>query len=285
MEAQGTIGATMGSLNQGIIQRISYPCFPLPIQRKIAAVLSAYDDLIENNNRRIAILEKMAEELYREWFVRLRFPGHEKVKIVKGVPEGWEVKKFKDFCTLQRGFDLPDSQIVNGDFPVIASTSIKAYHNQFKVTPPVITTGRSGSLGTAMMTNKNAWPLNTTLWVKNIFGNSPYFIFYTLKQMNLENFNSGAGVPSLNRNHLNCLSLLVPSKTTQQMFNENISPLLKEKDNLIEGNTSLNSIRDRLLPRLMSGKIDVERLDIKFPASMMEGLTVENTGKTGGGKK
>ena len=67
---------------------------PLPIQRKIAAVLSAYDDLIENNNRRIAILEKMAEELYREWFVRLRFPGHEKVKIGKGVPEGWDLIPF-----------------------------------------------------------------------------------------------------------------------------------------------------------------------------------------------
>ncbi|MBN2769220.1 MAG: restriction endonuclease subunit S, partial [Spirochaetes bacterium] len=79
---------------------------PPPIQRKIAAVLSAYDDLIENNNRRIAFLEKMAEELYREWFVRLRFPGHEKVKVVKGVPEGWEVKKISEIVDFLSGFSF-----------------------------------------------------------------------------------------------------------------------------------------------------------------------------------
>ena len=73
--------------------KLSLPSFP--IQKKIAAVLSAYDDLIENNNRRIAILEKMAEEIYREWFVRMRFPGHEKVKFHKGVPDGWVVTKFR----------------------------------------------------------------------------------------------------------------------------------------------------------------------------------------------
>ncbi len=88
---QASAGAAQGKLGIYKINEIPILLPPLPIQRKIAAVLSAYDDLIENNTRRIAILEKMAEELYREWFVRLRFPGHEKTKIVKGVPEGWEV--------------------------------------------------------------------------------------------------------------------------------------------------------------------------------------------------
>lgn len=82
----------MSSLNQGVIRRINISLPPLPVQRKIAAILSAYDDLIENNTRRIALLEKMAEEVYREWFVRLRFPGHERVPVHQGVPEGWELK-------------------------------------------------------------------------------------------------------------------------------------------------------------------------------------------------
>jgi type I restriction enzyme S subunit len=81
------------AFNPSLIENTNIELPLIPVQRKIAAVLSAYDDLIENNNRRIAILERMAEELYREWFVRLRFPGHEKAKIVKGVPEGWEVKR------------------------------------------------------------------------------------------------------------------------------------------------------------------------------------------------
>lgn len=86
-------GAVPG-VNRNHLHKMKLFLPPLPIQRKIAAILSAYDELIENNMRRIAILEKMAEEIYREWFVRLRFPGHEKVKVVKGVPEGWEVKPF-----------------------------------------------------------------------------------------------------------------------------------------------------------------------------------------------
>jgi type I restriction enzyme S subunit len=85
------------------------------IQRKIAAVLSTYHDLIENNNRRIAILEKMAEELYREWFVRLRFLGHEKVKIVKGVPEGWEVKRIGDILSFKYGYT--ESAIEDNQYP------------------------------------------------------------------------------------------------------------------------------------------------------------------------
>jgi type I restriction enzyme S subunit len=91
------------AFNPSLIENTNIELPLIPVQRKIAAVLSAYDDLIENNNRRIAILERMAEELYREWFVRLRFPGHEKAKIVKGVPEGWEVKKLSDVVELAYG--------------------------------------------------------------------------------------------------------------------------------------------------------------------------------------
>ncbi len=101
------------------MKQIKIPLPPLPIQRKIAAILSAYDELIENNNRRIAILEKMAEEIYREWFIRLRFPGHEKVKVVKGVPEGWEVKKIKNIVDrkpfgriYREGELLPEGNII-----------------------------------------------------------------------------------------------------------------------------------------------------------------------------
>jgi type I restriction enzyme S subunit len=103
-------GAAQPLLNQTILGKMVFRIPPFPIQRKIAAILSAYDDLIENNNRRIAILEKMAEELYREWFVRLRFPGHENTKIVKGVPEGWEVKKLPEIAEITYGFPFDGSR-------------------------------------------------------------------------------------------------------------------------------------------------------------------------------
>lgn len=257
---------------KSVFEKIELKIPSLPPQKKIAAILSAYDDLIEKNNRRIAILEKMAEEIYREWFVRLRFPGHEQVKFNKGIPEGWERKRFDEFCLLQRGYDLPDSKVIPGQYPVIASTSIKTYHNQFKVNPPVITTGRSGSLGTVLFINSQAWPLNTTLFVKNFYSNAPYLIYYTLKFLKLENFNAGAGVPTLNRNHLGGLYMSIPPKNLQNNFNDKIAIIFKQKELVVKLNNNLAETRDRLLTRLISGKLSVEDLDIQFPPSMREEL-------------
>lgn len=240
------------------------------LQQKIAATLTAYDELIENNQRRIALLEKMAEEIYREWFVRLRFPGHDKVKVVKGVPDGWRNQKFGQFCQLQRGFDLTDAEVELGPYPVIASTSIKTYHSQYKVEPPVITTGRSGSLGEVLFVNTRAWPHNTALYVKNFFGNSAFLVYYTLKNMRLENFNAGAGVPTLNRNHLNGIPIIVPSKEIQNQFDGVVSKLHEQAELLRSANQKLTETRDTLLPRLISGKLSVENLDIQFPPGMEE---------------
>lgn len=266
-------GAVPG-VNRNILHKLAVPKPPMA-QQKIAAVLSAYDDLIENNKRRIALLEKMAEEIYREWFVRLRFPGHAKMEFVKGVPEGWERKKFGEYCMLKRGYDLPDSQVEQGTYPVIASTSIKAYHNQFKVKPPVITTGRSGSLGEVLFTNTKAWPLNTTLYVREFFDNSPFLIYYTLKNMKLENFNAGVGVPTLNRNHLNGMDMIVPEKELQGKFEELVSKLYSQKEQISDANRVLTRIRDSLLGRLISGKLSVEDLDIRFPPSMRRDTTAD----------
>jgi type I restriction enzyme S subunit len=239
-------------------------------QKKIAAILTAYDDLIEVNQRRIAALETMAEELYREWFVRLRFPGHAKVKLVKGRPAKWSEKKFGTFCVLQRGFDLPDADVVPGPYPIIASTSIKGYHHEFKVKPPVVTTGRSGSLGEVLLVHTEAWPLNTALYVKDFCGNSPFLVYYTLKNMGLEKFNAGAGVPSLNRNHLTSIKLNVPDEPLHKRFDEVVGPIHDQKEQLVKMNASLRQTRDLLLPRLISGKLRVETLDIQFPPGMAE---------------
>ena len=256
-------GTTQDNLSQGKLLSLKFRIPDFQAQQKIAAILSAYDDLIANNQRRITLLERMAEDIYREWFVRLRFPGHKQVKIEKGVPQGWVQRRFGEFCMLKRGYDLPDSAIEPGPYPVIASTSIKAHHKFFKTLPPVITTGRSGSLGEVLYVNAKAWPLNTALYVKDFCGNSPFLIFYTLKNMGLENFNAGAGVPSLNRNHLNGISIVVPPPTLQAAFDAKLSPIFKLKEGLEKQVELLKATRDTLLPRLISGKLAVDALDIK----------------------
>jgi len=252
-------GAGIPSLNQNHLhkQKIIVPNYPT--QRGITSILSTYDELIEVNNQRIKLLEETARELYKEWFVRMRFPGYKQAKFVKGVPEGCgEIKHFMDFIKLNRGFDLPEEKIKEGEYPVVASTSIKAFHNQFKVKAPIITTGRSGSLGTVLFVNQDGWPLNTSLYVKDFKGNEPLYVFYTLKNIDFESFNSGAGVPSLNQNHLHKLKLWIAGKELQIKFKDFVEPIFQQIETLNQQNTQLRQIRDRLLPRLISGKLEVK---------------------------
>lgn len=242
------------------IAAFKVPAPDISIQKKIAALISNYDEMIASNQRRIALLESMAEEIYREWFVRMRFPGAD--------TRAQEMSPFDHLCVLSRGFDLPDSDMQLGEVPVIASASIKGYHNVAKVMPPVVTTGRSGSLGTVLLVNEPAWPLNTALYVKDFKGNSPYLVFFTLKNLHLENFNAGAGVPTLNRNHLAGIRVYVPSLGVQQAFDRRIGPMLQLSATLKKSNAGLTAQRDALLPRLISARLRIDQLDIQAPPSM-----------------
>lgn len=154
----------------------------------------------------------------------------------------WQEKRFDSFIKLNRGFDLPDKYIINGVYPVVASTNIKAYHISYKVEAPVVTTGRSGSLGTVQYINKKCTPLNTTLYVKDYKGNFPKFVYYFLQMMHLEQFNSGTGVPTLNQNHLHSYKLLVPDLATQ----EKIADILSTYDDLIENNNRRIEILEQM---------------------------------------
>ena len=267
------VGGSQQNLNSQTLKRFPISLPLIATQRKIAAILSAYDDLIANNQRRIALLESMAEEIYREWFVRMRFPSYREARMVKGLPSSWALRPFKKFCVLKRGYDLPDSSMQPGDYPVIASSSIKGFHNEFKVNPPVITTGRSGSLGTVLLINKKSWPLNTALYVKDFCGNSPFLIYYTLRSLKLETFNVGAGVPMLNRNHLSGLGIAVPDAALQRRFDAVLGPMHEQASLLADTNERLAAQRDALLPRLISGKLKVDHLDIQLPPSMREKVT------------
>lgn len=151
----------------------------------------------------------------------------------------WKDDVFDNLVRLKRGYDLPNRDIVNGLIPVVASSSIKAYHNESKVTPPVVVTGRSGTLGKVQYINEPCWPLNTTLYSKDFRGNCPQYVYYYLQQMNLENYNAGAGVPTLNQNHLQKLKIKIPTLNVQQK----IAAILSTYDDLI----GINQNRIQLL--------------------------------------
>ena len=250
-------GGAVPLLNLGIIRKVPIPRPTVETQRHIASILSAYDDLIENNRRRIQLLEQAARLLYKEWFVHLRFPGHEHARIIDGIPEGWEKKPLGELLTLQRGFDLPVSKRREGSFPIYASTGINGYHAEAKVKGPGVVTGRSGSLGTVMHVSGDFWPLNTTLWVKEFKLVGMHYANHLLASMQLEQYNGGAAVPTLNRNDVHRVEVLCPPSLLLRMFEDQSSGIVKQIDIFTSMNLKLAEARDLLLPKLMNGEVAV----------------------------
>lgn len=154
--------------------------------------------------------------------------------------------RFDNFVSLNRGFDLPDDKIVVGEYPVIASTSIKAYHNQFKVKSPIVVTGRSGTLGKVQYIEQDGWPLNTSLYAKDYHGNYPKYVYYFLQTMHLEQFNAGAGVPTLNQNHLHSLKLLIHEREYQEV----VVHILSRYDEAIENNNKRIKLLEQMAQNL-----------------------------------
>jgi type I restriction enzyme S subunit len=140
--------------------------------------------------------------------------------------------RFDEFIVLQRGFDLPRKEMTDGPYPVVGSTSIIGYHNRYKVNPPGVVTGRSGSLGFVQYICDKYWPHNTSLWVKDFKGNFPQYVYYHLLTLDLKRFNSGVGVPTLNRNDLDTLEIAIPPLSTQRK----IAAILSAYDDLTENN-------------------------------------------------
>lgn len=190
----------------------------------------------------------------------------------------WEEKKFKEFIKLNRGFDLPNDKMKFGNYPVVASTNIKGYHISYKVTAPVVVTGRSGSLGVVQYIDKNCTPLNTTLYVKDFKGNFPRFVYYYLKTMRLDTFNSGAGVPTLNQNHLHSMKINIPDIPTQEC----IADILSAYDDLIEANNRRIELLEQSAQELYKEWFVRFRFPghekAKFENGLPEGWTVKRIG-------
>lgn len=145
----------------------------------------------------------------------------------------WEVKSLDNIITFQRGFDLPKTDFKVGDFPVVGSTGIIGFHNEFKVKSPCIVTGRSGTLGVFQYLNEDFWAHNTTLWVKDFQGNHPKFIYYLLQTLDFKSLNGGVAVPTLNRNVLKNVFISYPKSLETQ---KRIASILSTYDDLIENN-------------------------------------------------
>ena len=255
-------GAAQQNLNQDLIRGFRVPLPGVPTQRKIAAILSAYDDLIENNRRRIQILEETAQLIYREWFVHFRFPGHESVRMVDSplgpIPEGWEVHNLGDVIELAYGKGLRKSDRVPGPYPVYGSSGVIGRHRKSLVTGPGIVVGRKGNVGSVFWSHDDFYPIDTVFYV--VTDVCLHYIFYNLRRQNF--INTDAAVPGLKRSQAYLLPFLLPDKQLLERFERITDPVFMHTRDLRMVNATLRRTRDLLLPRLISGQIDVSDLDI-----------------------
>ncbi|MBI3093617.1 MAG: restriction endonuclease subunit S [Rhodocyclales bacterium] len=296
MQALCAFGATMNSLNQDIVNRIQLPCPPRPLQNRIAAILAAYDDLIANNQRRIALLESMAEEIYREWFVRMRFPGAKPETFKKGFPAEWThepiVTAFKFF-----GGATPSKDVqrywVDGDVHWYTPTNITGASSLYLEESSEKCTEEgfqscSANLFPAysiMMTSRatigaigiNCQPACTNQGFITCIPNEWYpltFLYHWLKlaKPHFEMLSGGATFAELTKGTFKRIRILTPDKDVVAKFEMLVRPLFEEMEVLTKATRKLRDTRDALLPRLISGKLRVDQLDIQYPPSMVAEL-------------
>ena len=238
-------GSVVAHLNMKDIRALEFSFPPLPEQKAIASVLSSLDDKIDLLHRQNKTLEAMAETLFRQWFI-------EEAK------EDWVQGKVEDIFVLQRGYDLPSSKRIKGDYPLYAASGLNDNINAYQVEYPTVITGRSGSIGGVYISLEKSWPLNTTLFIKEFKLGTLIFSYFYLKYLDLESFNSGSAVPSLNRNHVHGLEIQLPPEKLVNEYEEIAQDwMLKVKANKHQIQT-LEQLRDTLLPKLMSGEVRVQ---------------------------
>ena len=243
-------------INLDILRNFEMSLPPLPTQRKIASILSAYDELIENNTRRIAILEEMAQSLYREWFVHYRYPGHEHVPLVTSplgpAPQGWEVRRLGDVVELMYGKALKASDRQEGSYPVYGSSGVVGHHNTYLVEGPGIVVGRKGNVGSVFLSADAFFPIDTAFYVRT--GLPLLYVFYALREITF--INSDVAVPGLNRSQAYLIPFLVPDGYLLSAFVEFVAPLLDEAGVLERKSANLRRTRDLLLPKLISDEVE-----------------------------
>ena len=158
----------------------------------------------------------------------------------------WTEKHLGEAITLQRGFDLPERERLDGEIPIVSSSGITGYHAKAKCNGPGVVTGRYGTLGEVFYIKGSYWPLNTTLWVKDFKGNDPRFVSFLLKTLNLGNQNAAGAVPGVNRNALHLLPVKLPAIQLQQR----IAAILSKYEDLIENNTRRIQIMEQMAQML-----------------------------------
>lgn len=255
-------GTKMPRGNKNAIMKYWVPDLDLPTQRKIADILSSYDELIKANNERIELLEQTAQELYKEWFVRFRFPGYEAAKFENGLPQGWSYEKFKDGLTYNTGKLDSNAAVLDGEYSFYTCAKTIYKTNTYCFDGECVLLGGNNATGDFSLFYANekldayqrtyiVTPQNQTL--------SCAYIYFVLKDylLQFKTASIGATTKFLTKGMLDKAKILVPDEKTILRYNEIAKNMFDQIVSLKAKTENLVSQRDMLLPRLMSGKLEV----------------------------
>ena len=265
--------ATQPNLRIEGLLRFTIPDYSIEKQNAIVKTLSTFDDLIENNNKRIKLLKQMAENQYKEWFVRFRFPGYEDVEFEEKKPRSWQVGtedkkhfaptifRYDEFGTIGsfvRGKNITAAQMIEENIPVIsAGLQPSGYHNEANVFGENLTISASGANAGYLQYNLNdIWAADCSYYQDNA---TIWFVYNTLKYLQpvISNLQCGAAQPHVYPKNINSLCILIPTEKLIHKYNDFVKPYYDEIKVLNQHNQLLTQQRDMLLPRLMSGKLEV----------------------------
>lgn len=271
------IGAAQRTISLSSLQNLTINLPDLPTQRRIASILSAYDDLIENNRRQIKLLEEAAQRLYREWFVELRFPGHESVKVVDGVPEGWMKGTVDNIVKLLSGYPFKSSEYVSsGKYRLITIKNVKDgefspdnvdYIDQLPDKVPshcILTEGDillslTGNIGRVCIVNGYNYLLNQRVAkLQTLHPAYAYCMFRSKEMLNkMTALSDGVAQQNLSPIRAEKIRILIPSSNLLFQFKNIVEPIISQIILLNNQITFACEARDRLLPELMGREIEV----------------------------
>lgn len=236
---------------------------PLNSQKRIADILSAYDNLIENNQRQIKLLEEAAQRLYKEWFVDLRFPGHENTKIVDGVPEGWRISSIYDVFDIKYGKNLPTSKITKvGQYPVYGASGVIGYYNEKNCDDYVtLVTSRGNGSGDVRRTHhKQSYVTNNSFIArrndKNIFIKNE-FTFQLFSNTDFKKLCTGSAQPQLTNTSIQKIKILLPNRQLIEKYQRCTIEMSEKQEALYKEQRALTQARNRLLSKLINGTVEV----------------------------
>ena len=267
-------GSGKGIVNKTVFSRTKVPVLEEKIfQIKIGEFLKKYDELIENNNKRIKLLEELVEKIYIEWFVRFRFPKYEKYEFVKckplgwiygnnnqsNIPKKWHYGPLSEIGQFERGKNITSEKMIEGNIPVIsAGLQPSGYHNEANVFGKSLTMSASGANAGYLKYNlKDIWAADCSYYQND---SNIWFVYSSLKFINLaiKNLQVGAAQPHVYPKNINNLNIIIPEEKYIKMYQDKVSVMFEEIKILNEENTNLIQQRDLLLPRLMSGKLEIK---------------------------